>query len=90
MSKDKTLKEIALELLEKYRLSEESGIYYSEFIHEDLANLKTECDEIRKQIEKAAEPLAEEDYTELLDRFGEYVEFVVRDMITGKGERWRR
>ena len=36
----------------------------------------------------SAEPLTEEDYTELRDRFGEYVEFVVRDMITGKGERW--
>lgn len=36
------------------------------------------------------EPLTEEDYIELRDRFGEYVEFVVRDMITGKGERWRR
>lgn len=32
---------------------------------------------------------SEEDYTELCDRFGEYVEFVVRDMITGKGERWK-
>ena len=37
----------------------------------------------------SAEPLTEEDYTELRDRFGEYVEFVVRDMITGKGERWK-
>lgn len=32
---------------------------------------------------------SEEDYTELRDRFGEYVEFVVRDMISGKGERWK-
>lgn len=56
MSEGKTLKETDLELLEKYRLSEESGIYYSEFIHEDLANLKTECDGIRKQIEETAEP----------------------------------
>lgn len=31
---------------------------------------------------------SEEDYTELRDRFGEYVEFVVKDMISGKGERW--
>lgn len=37
----------------------------------------------------SAEPLTEEDYTELRDRFGEYVEFVVMDMITGKGERWK-
>ena len=35
------------------------------------------------------EPLTEEDYTELRDRFGEYVEFVVRDMIAGKGDRWK-
>lgn len=32
---------------------------------------------------------SEEDYTELRDRFGLYVEFAVRDMITGKGERWK-
>lgn len=36
----------------------------------------------------SAEPLTEEDYIELRDRFGEYVEFVVKDMISGKGERW--
>lgn len=38
----------------------------------------------------SAEPLTEEDYTELRDRFGEYVEFVVRDMVEGKGERWTK
>lgn len=32
---------------------------------------------------------SEEDYTELCDRFGEDVEFVVRDMISGKGEGWK-
>ncbi len=37
----------------------------------------------------SAEVLTEEDYIELRDRFGEYVEFVVRDMISGKGERWK-
>lgn len=37
----------------------------------------------------SAEPLTEEDYIELRDRFGEFVEYVVRDMITGKGERWK-
>ena len=36
----------------------------------------------------STEPLTEEDYTELRDRFGGFVEFVVRDMISGKGERW--
>lgn len=34
------------------------------------------------------EPLTEEDYKELRNRFGAYVEFIVRDMISGKGERW--
>lgn len=41
-----------------------------------------------KKSYKSAEPLTIEDYIELRDRFGESVEFVVRDMITGKGERW--
>lgn len=46
---------------------------------------------VERLIDKApsAEPLTEEDYTELRDRFGEYVEFVVRDMISGKEERWK-
>lgn len=57
MSKSKTLKEIALELLEKYRKSEETGIYEcSGFIKADLASLETECDELRKQIEEITEP----------------------------------
>ena len=37
----------------------------------------------------SAEPLTEADYTELRDRFGEDVEFVVKDMINGKEERWK-
>ena len=36
------------------------------------------------------EPLTKEDYIELRDRFGDYVAFVVRDMVNGKGERWKR
>lgn len=36
----------------------------------------------------SAGPLTEEDYTELRDRFGEYVEFVVRDMVSGEDKRW--
>lgn len=39
---------------------------------------------------QSAEPLTEEDFTELRDRYGKEVEFVVRDMITGKGERWTK
>ena len=36
----------------------------------------------------SVEPLSESDIIELRDRFGEDVEFVVRDMLSGKGERW--
>lgn len=36
----------------------------------------------------SAEPLTEKDYAELRDRFGEYVEFVVRDMVSGEDKRW--
>ena len=32
--------------------------------------------------------LTEGNITELRDRFGEYVEFIVRDMVSGKGKRW--
>lgn len=46
--------------------------------------------EMNIQILPSAEPLTERDYTELRNRFGEYVEFVVRDMISGKGERWTK
>ena len=36
----------------------------------------------------SAQPLTDADYMELRDRFGREVEFVVEDMISGKGERW--
>ena len=36
----------------------------------------------------SAEPITEEDYTELHDRFGAEVEVVVRDMVSGEGKRW--
>ena len=36
----------------------------------------------------SAQPLTEEDYIELHDRFGTWVEEVVRDMISGEGKRW--
>ena len=36
----------------------------------------------------AVHPLKEEDYIEIRDRFGEFAEFVVRDMIQGDGQRW--
>lgn len=35
-----------------------------------------------------AQPLTDEDYIELHDRFGTWVEEVVRDMISGEGKRW--
>lgn len=57
MSEDKTLKEIALELLEKYRTVGDAVIYeQSGRITEDLMELDCEYGRIRKQIEKAAEP----------------------------------
>ena len=57
MSEDKTLKEIALELLEKYKAVEEAMIFeYSGSITEALAFLDYKCELIRRQIEKAAEP----------------------------------
>jgi hypothetical protein len=57
----------------------------------DCELLAEEWDELTNAIKQvpSTEPLTEVDYIELRDRFGEYVEFVVRDMITGKGERWR-
>ena len=36
----------------------------------------------------SAQSLTEEDYIELHDRFGTWVEEVVRDMISGEGKRW--
>lgn len=57
MSEGKILKEIALELLEKYRLSETGLIWeISGSISEDIIRLEYECNYMRKQIEKAAEP----------------------------------
>lgn len=57
MSEYKILKEIALELLEKYRLSETGLIWEtSGSISEDITRLEYECNYMRKQIEKAAEP----------------------------------
>lgn len=36
----------------------------------------------------SAQPITEEDYIELHDRFGIEVETVVRDMVSGEGKRW--
>ena len=33
--------------------------------------------------------LTEDDFMELRDRFGEYVEGTVRDMASGEGKRWK-
>ena len=53
MSEGKTLKEIALELLEKYRRSETGLIWeMSGSISEDITKLEYECNYIRKQIER--------------------------------------
>ena len=37
-----------------------------------------------------SEPTQPIDLQELEDRFGEYVRFVVNDMLTGEGKRWTR
>ena len=52
--------------------------------------IKNVMEEIVKIKENKIALLTEEDYLELRDRFGESVEFVVRDMISGKGERWTK
>ena len=51
--------------------------------------------EYRNALRMAAEALTwcgltEEDFCELRDRFGEYVEFVVRDMASGNERRWEK
>ena len=51
--------------------------------------IKNIMEEIVKIKESKIAPLTEEDYIELRDRFGEDVKFVVRDMIEGRGERWK-
>lgn len=57
MSEGKTLKEIALELLEKYRRSETGLIWeMSGSISEDITKLEYECNYIRKQIERMPLP----------------------------------
>ena len=53
--KKKTLKEIALELLEMYRGSETSLIWeYSGDIEGSIKKLSEECDEYMKAIEEAS------------------------------------
>ena len=49
-----TLKEIALDLLEKYRESETGVIWeYSGHIEESLKKLDAECEKYREKIEEA-------------------------------------
>lgn len=56
----KTLKEIALDILEKYKNAGETVIYeYSGSIEEDLAKHEWECEIFRMQIEELAEPKKE-------------------------------
>ena len=53
-----------------------------------IATIGEPCEDCKYKSMAEQEPLTEEDYKELHDRFGDYVEFVVRDMVSGKGERW--
>lgn len=45
---------------------------------------------ILSSLPSAHSSLTEADYRELRDRFGGYVEFVVRDMANGEGKRWEK
>lgn len=62
MSEGKTLKEIALELLEEYRMASEAAIYECSgsvpkaFVNRSLTKLDYECGRFREQIERVAEP----------------------------------
>lgn len=53
---DQTLKEIALELLEKYKRSETTVVYeYGSDIDAELSDLETEYQKYKNEIETAAE-----------------------------------
>lgn len=58
---------------------------------EPLERLAESASKTAKVLERLSEqkPLTEENYIELNDRFGEYVVFIVKDMVSGKGERWK-
>lgn len=62
MSEGKTLKEIALELLEEYRAAEEAAIYECSgsvskaFVNRAMTKLDYECGRFLRQIVEAAEP----------------------------------
>ena len=44
-----------------------------------------------KKIEQlpSAQPISESDLIELRDRYGDEVRFVVEDMLSGEGKRWK-
>jgi len=50
--------------------------------------VKKVVDYITKQPEPVIGGLTETDMIEIRDRYGDEVAFVVRDMLTGKNERW--
>lgn len=54
---------------------------------EDWCILEGEAEFVVSKL-PSAQPLTDEDYIELHDRFGTWVEEVVRDMISGEGKRW--
>ena len=53
--------------------------------HEQLAEWLKDY----KRLLEKKKLLSEADYTELRDRFGTFVEYVVRDMVNGTGDRWK-
>ena len=77
-----------------YEIEYDKNIFKSDSIVQQMSAMlwyaiKNIMEEIVKIKENKISPLTEEDYTELRDRFGEDVKFVVKDMIEGKGERWK-
>lgn len=82
-----------LEILEKHKLRIPSNVFYE--LKADIVNFEepTTKDDAPENNVGNIEPttkndLSEEDILELKHRYGDEVEFVVRDMISGEGKRW--
>lgn len=75
-------------------MSDRKMIYLDDAIDAVAEGLKRTFVESRDVAEKmlnnvpSVQPLTEEDYMELRHRFGTQVESVVRDMVSGRENRW--
>ena len=67
-------------LKDKYKLRIPPTVYYD--LLADVREVEEEQEPTTKNY------LSEEDILELKHRYGDEVEFVVRDMISGEGKRW--